>query len=260
MLTDNTSNSITVSIVSHGQSKHVCSLLKQLASFQDPVIKHVIVTSNAPCLDDWQFIKTLVLVWPFELTMLNNSSPLGFGSNHNQAFKHCLSECFCVLNPDISLFENPFAALKNSLSCSLSGCSYPVQINMEGELLDYARVLPTPLQIAKRHLPSLITRRFFIEAHKSQVHWVNGACLLFKTATYQQLKGFDERYFMYCEDVDICLRIQLAGLRLVQAEATVVHQTQRRTLRSFRHLTWHFRSLIRLWLSEPYRLYSACLT
>ena len=79
--------------------------------------------------------------------------------------------------------------------------------------------------------------------------------MAFRADVFAGLGGFDERYFMYCEDVDICLRAQLAGYRLERADAKVVHHTQRRTLKSLRHLTWHVRSLLRLWRSPAYLQY-----
>jgi GT2 family glycosyltransferase len=63
---------------------------------------------------------------------------------------------------------------------------------------------------------------------------------------------------MYCEDVDLCLRLQLAGYRLVEApQARVVHDAHRASRRSLRHLVWHLRSLWRLWHSTPYQRFLA---
>ena len=77
--------------------------------------------------------------------------------------------------------------------------------------------------------------------------------MAFKSSTFRRLGGFDERYFMYCEDVDLCWRAQLAGYSLAKAGATVMHRTRRRTLKSWEHLQWHVLSLLRLWGSAPYR-------
>jgi len=68
--------------------------------------------------------------------------------------------------------------------------------------------------------------------------------------------GFDERYFMYCEDVDLCLRLRLAGLRLVRAPVSVVHAGRGASRRSAVHLAWHVRSLLRLWCSRSF--WAAC--
>ena len=82
---------------------------------------------------------------------------------------------------------------------------------------------------------------------------MNAACLVLPQPVWQALKGFDEAYFMYCEDVDLCLRLRLAGLALVRAPAQVVHAGQRASHRRWAHLQWHVRSLLRLWCSPVYR-------
>ena len=82
----------------------------------------------------------------------------------------------------------------------------------------------------------------------------NAALLLFHSVAYQRIQGFDEAYHMYREDVDICLRLQLAGYRLAEAQdARVVHVGQRASHRQWRHLGWHLRSLWRLWHSPAYQ-------
>ena len=69
-----------------------------------------------------------------------------------------------------------------------------------------------------------------------------------------EVGGFDERYHMYCEDVDLCLRLRGGGWRLARADAAVVeHAARRGSHRQWRHLGWHLRSLWRLWRSPAWR-------
>ena len=66
------------------------------------------------------------------------------------------------------------------------------------------------------------------------------------------LGGFDARYFMYCEDVDLCLRLRLQGWQLVRAAAQVQHQGSRASRRAWQPLAWHIHSLLRLWASPVF--------
>jgi N-acetylglucosaminyl-diphospho-decaprenol L-rhamnosyltransferase len=258
--------SLTVSIISHGHGSQVARLLGQLGQLPAECALQVVVTLNQPALDANQVFADAALAVRLNLLVLRNAFPLGFGANHNQAFKACIEQnnssdfedtrYFCVLNPDIELPTGTGAAVVRALTHALApagvGMAYPSQVDASGELLDFERALATPWAIAKRQLGL---------GHRAlgggRVDWVNGAFMVFKPEVFLSLGGFDERYFMYCEDVDICLRLQLAGYRLAPAHTTVVHHTQRRTLKSRQHLAWHLRSLLRLWSSRAYYRYLA---
>jgi GT2 family glycosyltransferase len=79
-----------------------------------------------------------------------------------------------------------------------------------------------------------------------------GFFLLLRAEAFQAVRGFDENYFMYCEDVDLSIRLQLAGWRLAQGDATVTHVNHAASHRNLRHLAWHVSSLLRLWRSPVY--------
>jgi N-acetylglucosaminyl-diphospho-decaprenol L-rhamnosyltransferase len=241
---------LCISIVSHGHKNFVIRLIDQLAATSSSAISKLIITNNKP---EWENFDDVCMDnrWPFEVICICNPHPLGFGTNHNQAFKACTSEHFCVLNPDIELIENPFDALSNSMATEAVGCAYPSQISSDNLLLDFERELASPLAIAKRRL----FKSTISHIGSSSIDWISGSFLVFKSSVFRDLNGFDERYFMYCEDVDICLRLQLAGYSLARAESTVIHHTQRRTLKNMRHLAWHLRSLFRLWNSKAYKDY-----
>ena len=85
--------------------------------------------------------------------------------------------------------------------------------------------------------------------------WGNAAFWLVRASVWRLLGGFDTRYFMYGEDVDFCLRLQLAGWQLVRASTRVTHAAQRNSRRNWKHFSWHVRSLLRLWRSPVYADY-----
>lgn len=69
------------------------------------------------------------------------------------------------------------------------------------------------------------------------------------------MKGFSERFHMYCEDVDLCLRVQLQGGVLEAAETEIIHLAQRASHKRLRFASWHLWSLLRLWTSGVYWRY-----
>lgn len=241
---------ITVSIVSHGHDAEIAPLLRDLRALRDARLRRVIVTLNVPPVTD-----APAGPWPFELDWLRNERPLGFGANHNRAFTHDTrqgaSPLFAVLNPDLRLRANPFEPLVAALRADdRAGAAYPVQRDAAGRAQDHERRWPTLGRLLTRYL----LRRRHEVGEGERPDWVNGAFLLLRHAAYAGVGGFDERYHMYCEDVDLCLRLQAAGWRLARADAAVVeHTAQRNSHRRMQHLAWHLRSLWRLWCSPAWR-------
>lgn len=231
---------MVVSIVSHGHGEPVLRLLQALA-VQSANIRRVVLTLNIPEAEPTPPEGG----WPFVLEVRRNTRPLGFGRNHNLALADALESFVCVLNPDVELVggTDPLARLQETASCPKVGCAYPTQVDAYSRVQDFERVLPTISALLRRRLLGVQDRR---------VDWVNAACLVFQRDVWNRLGGFDESYFMYCEDVDLCLRIRLCGLRLEKGPVSVIHAGRRASRRSFRHLMWHVRSLIRLWASPVF--------
>lgn len=232
---------LVVSVVSHGHGPLVQRLLCQLAQYSAATVARVVLTLNIPEPEP----TAPAGGWPFALQVLHNHQALGFGSNHNRALQQASEPFVCILNPDVELIgQDPFASLVRTAAQAGTGCAYPVQWDAQGQVQDSERALPSP---------AALWRRRVLRQQEQRVDWVNGACMVLPTAVWQQLGGFDSRYFMYCEDVDLCLRVRLAGLSLVRAPATVRHAGQRASQRDWQHTWWHIRSLLRLWCSRSYR-------
>ncbi|PJI99186.1 hypothetical protein CLU85_4028 [Acidovorax sp. 69] len=239
------SRSLVVSVVSHGHGPLVQNLLNDLARLSAVTIVRVVLTQNLPEAEP----EAPATGWPFVLQVVRNKVPVGFGANHNRALAGATEPFVCVLNPDVGLNgQDPFAALAQAAGQPGVGCAYPTQLDERGHLQDSERELPTP---------RALWRRRFLGCRETRVDWVNAACLVLPQAVWQAVRGFDEAYFMYCEDVDLCLRIRLAGWALVRVPVQVVHVGQRASHRRWRHLQWHVRSLVRLWRSPVYG--QACL-
>lgn len=246
---------ITVSVVSHDQGQLVQALLRQLATLGAGP-RRVILTFNRPEAATQAQLATTA--WPFELLVSTNARELGFGANHNAAFRRDAergaSTAFAVINPDIRLEQgNPFAtALQILREQPQVGLVYPRQVDVHDAPQDHQRLLPTPMRVLRRALG----RRHELPAGVAP-DWVNAALVVLRPAAFAAVSGFDAAYRMYCEDVDLCLRLRLAGWKLAAADATVVHAAERASHRSMKYLMWHLRSLWRLWRSETYAAYRA---
>lgn len=241
--------SITLSIVSHGHAGMLAGLLAQVADL--PAVAEVIVTVNVP--------EPLVTV-PSTLTgrvrWRRNASPRGFGANHNAAFAGCKTPYFCVLNPDIDLQSNPFPLLLQCLDQSGAALAAPRTLAMDGTEQDSIRHFPTPIGLLSKALGGSKGAYALSDGCEPFFpDWVGGMFMLFRSDAFKCIGGFDEKFFMYYEDVDICARLWKAGLRVVACpQASVVHAAQRASHRDGRHLRWHLASMARYFWKHYGRL------
>ena len=239
----------TISVVSHGQLALCMQLLGDLRTVKAPLVGKVILTLNLP-----EVVPSFAN-FPFEVQVLRNSYPKGFAENHNHAFLYAKSEYFAVLNPDLRIDRDPFGTLAGLLSDRKVGVATPMIHEADGTVADFARRLVTPAEILRRHL--LRKRDDTLLDHPD---WVAGMFLAFRHQTYSSLTGFDARYHLYCEDVDLCARLRLRGLQLAVAkDVSVTHHAQRASRRAPRPLFRHLSSLCRFWTSRTYKDYRTLL-
>jgi GT2 family glycosyltransferase len=236
--------SICLSIVSHGQTCLAQQLLGDLAQHATAP-ERLVLTQNIPDPTPWP-----ATPWPTE--HVNNARPKGFGANHNAAFVHQHETFFCVANPDIRLPTDPFPALLRAMEDPQVAVVAPLVINPQGQPEDSARRFPQTSDLLRKALGQT-DGRYHIEAAQQApavpVDWNAGMFLLFRASAFEAMGGFDERYHLYYEDVDICARLWNAGWTVaVTPNATVVHAAQRTSRRNLRYMSWHAASMARyLW-------------
>jgi N-acetylglucosaminyl-diphospho-decaprenol L-rhamnosyltransferase len=241
--------SILISIVSHKQGDLVWNLLKniQTLSLQSPF--EVVVTVNTE-----ESLPFKDQDFSFKLTLIFNKYPKGFGANHNAAFGTRPSTFFGVLNPDLRLDQDPFTPLLRRLALKGQGVIAPQVLNEDHEIEDSARCLPTPYRLAKRYIGLKKTRKLDYPIDRIYCpDWVAGIFMLFPSPVFAAMKGFDERYFLYFEDVDLCTRLWQAGYEvMVDPAITVMHQARRNSHDNLRYLRWHIYSGCRFFSSKTF--------
>lgn len=231
---------VTISIVSHKHSAYIRTLLQDLAQFRGPEIE-IIVTINTPEIDD-HFCEGGLIA-----NVIRNPRPKGYGDNHNTAFAISHAPYFAVLNPDLRVNALRMDQLLEAFIDTKVGLCAPAVRYANGETADSARIFPSIPNLVARY----IGRRHILDYPLSHngpldVDWVAGMFMLFRRSAFLEVGGFDTRYFMYCEDIDICRRLNRAGWRVrFQPSTHVVHATSRASHRSAQHMRWHARSMVR---------------
>ncbi len=236
---------ITLSIVSHGQSALVADLLDDVLAHAD-VRLEIVLTINIA--EDERPLQPYIDALP--VRVVRNAAPKGFGANHNAAFTLSTARHFAVVNPDIRARPLILGPLVETLGLPRVGTCGPLVLSVDGRIEDSARRFPTVPRLAGRLFARLASRRpgpdYAWKATAVDVDWIAGMFMLFRREAYEAVGGFDERYFMYLEDTDICRRLWQAGWSVkLDPRASVVHDARRASRRSLTHLQWHLTSALR---------------
>lgn len=170
-----------------------------------------------------------------------NRNNVGFARGVNQGFAAAAAPIVLIMNPDCRLVTGAFATLKKELDrreqCAIVG---PRILDPDGSVQGSARGDPDMFTglfgrttLLRRLLPGLpISKRNVVSedairnGHKAvRVDWLSGACMLTRRSALEKVNGFDERYFLYWEDADLCRRLRSAGYHVRYVpDATAVHR------------------------------------
>ena len=239
---------IVVSIVSHGHQDDI--IRSGLLDALDGV--DVILRENIPdlpiLLDGSQWI-------------VRNLKMHGFGANHNRTFEAAAlrdGEWFVVCNPDIKTDANHIRKLVQLAENEGERLAAPRLWNSRQGAFDHnVRPRPTLLSLALSFTGFIGRSRYSSAKLATITHpdWASGALIAIRADLYRELGGFDEKYLMYMEDVDLCDRAARLGSPVrYYACVEMIHDAARanRKLLS-RSFLQHFSSALRYFISARSR-------
>jgi len=232
-----------LSIVSHGQGELVKYLLADLNKLSLPQDVTLAITVTLNIDEDEGFLS----VSDRCLNIIRNEFPRGFGANHNQAFEAIPSDYFFVINPDVRLHKNFNLLFWLDLSKQNDfACASPVIVSPNGEVEDNARKFPTVASLINRRLRGQISDAYEKSNKAQLVDWVAGIFMVFDSEKFAGISGFDEKYFMYLEDTDICRRLHHAKYAVwYVGNEWLVHDARRLSRNTIKYAYWHVCSMIR---------------
>jgi N-acetylglucosaminyl-diphospho-decaprenol L-rhamnosyltransferase len=229
------------SIVSHKSGHNLKNLLMDLSDRLPPQ-SEVILTINTP--EDESYLDNVA---GFPLKIIRNYKQLGFGANHNQAFAISSGNKFIIVNPDVRILSDPCYTLDKAFDSGIGACA-PSILSPSGIIEDSVRRFPTIGQLLKRVVLGVRRPDYLAPDNLSPVvvEWVAGMFVMFDSASFREVGGFDENYFMYLEDVDICRRLVAVGKKVLWVPScSVVHDAQRASRHNWQHRRWHVISMLR---------------
>jgi hypothetical protein len=157
--------------------------------------------------------------------ILESATNIGYGQGNALGVRHAGGEFILIINPDNELEPDALTIMMNAMEKDSSiGILAPMLIHEDGTIRPSVRSFPT---IADIFIKRTFLRHFFRERmdrylqesvdHEAirDVDWVAGACLLMRRSFFEELGGFDPRFFLFFEDTDLCRRCWKAGKRVV---------------------------------------------
>jgi GT2 family glycosyltransferase len=240
---------IFISIVSHGHLDFIQQnkYLLEINSIQGVCI---IIRDN---INDLALKK---FCFSNNIHYINESPSMGFGANNNEVFKYVdnvlnVSEddYFLIINPDVYIDADEFNKLTQKLSAGRYDF-FTINLYKDNAFTvedPFIRRFPSVIDFLQSFLFSKNKTIYMRNSNLSEFDWCAGSFMCFSVKNFRKLNGFDEGYFMYCEDIDICYRAKSKNiLSTYFHDIKAIHLAQHTNRNIFsRHFLWHIKSLIR---------------
>jgi hypothetical protein len=238
---------VSIILVNYNSVGFIISCLRSIQQCLQGFAHEVIVVDNHSQDNSWHLLRK---EFP-DLILIGNPSNFGFGRAVNQGFRMASGKYILVLNPDIILLpgsvEKAIHFLEEHPGVSLL---LPKLLNPDGTLQFSCRTFPNFSAFLYRRTPlgKLFPNHKVIREHLMldwehdeirEVDWGMGACMFLRREDLKDEKIFDERFFLYFEDIDLCYRLKGEGRKIIYyPEATMLHYHVRESVRGFITLNW----------------------
>jgi GT2 family glycosyltransferase len=194
----------------------------------------VIVVDNFSQIDD--SVAVVQRDFP-QVKLIAHDRNIGFSGGNNLGYRAASGRHILFLNPDTVVHDGALDVLADWMDAHPeAGASGPKLLNTDGSLQPSCRAFPSIGAGFFRN--TLLGRLFpnnpwtrsylmlgFSHDREAEVDWLSGSALLVRRDVFDKIGGWDEDYFMYCEDVDLCYRIKEAGYkRIYVPTATITHR------------------------------------
>jgi len=195
----------------------------------------------------------------FPIEYIKNESNIGFGKAHNIGIKKAIelkSDYHIIINPDISFDTDVVESLaERAEKDNEIGLIMPKIVYPNNSMQYLCKLLPTPVNlIFRRFLPFKKIVKKLNDSYELrnmdftkefEVPSLSGCFMFVRTSVLEKVGGFDERYFMYLEDVDLCRKIGEISKLIYYPDVSVVHNYEKGSYKNKKLLIYHIKSSIK---------------
>lgn len=223
---------LSIIIVNYKSKEKTLNCIKSIKeSDLDNLRYEIIVVDNASGDDS----KKIITVKYPEINFIQSAKNLGMGGGNNLGIKQAIGEFILILNPDTVVRKNAIKILYNYIKNNKRvGIVGPKLLNPDNTLQYSCFRFPkfyTPIlrrtfigKFFKKYLNNFLMEDFDHNSIK-EVNWLMGSCLMIDKKNFNLIGPiFDKRFFMYCEDIDLCYRAREVKYKVIyNPEAIIIH-------------------------------------
>lgn len=249
---------LSLCLVNYYSERDLLNFLESFADFRPECLYEVIVVNNGST--ELNLNEMLHERCGNHIQVIEPKRNLGFGAAQNRAVKKAKGDWVFLVNPDIEVRDRSLEhLLEFAESEEKLGIVGPRLYHEDGSMQSSARRFPSFFDLVVKRLGM---GRFFqkrLERHlykglsmskPTKVDWLVGAAMLMKRERFLEVGGFDERFFLFMEDTDLCRRMKEKGYEVwFDPRAEMIHSQERLSARGwwpFRKVFWiHFSSVLK---------------
>ena len=243
---------LSICIVAYHNHKDILNAVDSIEQFTDKEIeKKIYIVDNGEDNNEACEIKKEIISH-VDLEYIEVHSNLGFGKGHNYVLPLLDSEYHAIVNPDIVLKEDAFSSILKYMDTHKEvGMVVPRIIDEVGRLQEaYRKELTVFDMFIRMFCRKLFSKRIAKNALQDQdysqsfqVPFAQGSFLVIRTELLKDLDGFDDNFFMYVEDADLCRRVNLVSKLVYFPDVAVIHKWEKGSHKEKTLFKFHINSM-----------------
>lgn len=204
---------ISIIIVNYQSKRYLMPCLSSIRRKIDPeLISEIIIVNN----DKEENLEEIKDNFP-EINIIEREKNIGFGAANNLAAKEALGRYLFFLNPDCEIINCDIKKIIFDMEKDAKiGIIGGQLLGKKGEIQQWgAGIEASLLNLIRNNTGFSKSRKIWKSEKKITSDWVAGTAMIIKKDLFQKVGGFDEKFFMYFEDMDLCGRIRKIGRKIV---------------------------------------------
>lgn len=247
---------LTISIVVYKKYDDVLEAIQSIEKYTDKSLrKKIFIIDNSCYVKDFQnrvYFENQLKKYD-DVEYLDTGENLGFGKGHNFVLDKLNSKYHAIINPDILLQEDAFSKIIDFMQDETIGMVIPRLTDENGNLQAvYRRELTVKDMFIRMFLKGCFKKRQAYHTMQDcdyskpfQVPFGQGSFLVIRTSLLKKINGFDDRYFMYMEDADLCKQVNQISKLMYCPNATVIHKWEKGSHKNMNLFKIHLQSMIK---------------